>query len=317
MVLVVLFRVIMSNKFKVAGIVVLSISVMVLTWLYVRDLNFQVFNAKGIIAAKERDLIITATLLMLLIIVPVLFMALFIPWRYRATNTKARYTPDWDSNRLYESLWWGLPILIILVLSVIIVRSSHELDPFKRLTSTKTPVTIQVVATEWKWLFIYPDERIATINYIQFPEDTPINFQITSDASMNSFWIPQLGGQIYAMTGMSTKLHLMASETGSFRGSSANLSGEGFAGMKFTAKSSSRADYNSWVDEVKRSKNKLTIDEYARLAEPTKNNPTKYFGWEDQALYSTIINKYLEPTIMQEKAIQDTTGRGENGATHY
>jgi cytochrome o ubiquinol oxidase subunit 2 len=152
-----------------------------------------------------------------------------------------------------------------------------------------------VIALDWKWLFIYPEQRIATVNYVAFPEKTPVNFQITADAPMNSFWIPQLGGQIYAMPGMSTKLHLMADRTGEFRGSSANISGEGFAGMTFTAKSDTSAGFDRWVKSIKQSPNQLSLGTYDQLAKPSQDNPPMYYSLKEHNLYDIVVMKFMEP----------------------
>ena len=155
---------------------------------------------------------------------------------------------------------------------------------------------IQVVALNWKWLFLYPEYGIATVNFVQFPENTPINFEITSDAPMNSFWIPQLGGQIYAMPAMRSKLHLIASEVGSFRGVSANISGRGFSGMNFTAKSSSEEDFNQWVKWVKKSPKRLDMDAYDQLLKPSEYHPVEYFLLMQGDLFDRILMKYMSPS---------------------
>lgn len=285
----------MSKRYQHALAVFLLFAAILAGLLLLRGSNMQVLNPKGAIAAQQYDLLAISTKLMLIVVIPVVFFTFFIAWRYRASNTKATYAPDWDYNLLAESLWWGVPCLIIIALAVITWRTTHELDPFKPLRSDKKPVTIQVVALQWKWLFIYPEHNIATINYIQFPEKTPINFQLTADAPMNSFWIPQLGGQIYAMPGMRTKLHLIADTTGSFRGSSANLSGEGFSGMKFTATSSSQADFDTWVQSVKKSPKQLDLDEYKKLVEPSENNPVSTYVLKEEDIYNWIVMKYMIP----------------------
>jgi cytochrome o ubiquinol oxidase subunit 2 len=238
---------------------------------------------------------ITATLLMLIVVIPVFVLTAFIAWRYQEGNTKAKYTPDWDHNTILEFTWWALPLLIISILAVVAWRSSHELDPFKPVYAARSPITIQVVALDWKWLFIYPGQNIATVNYVQFPEKTPVNFQITSDAPMNSFWIPSLGGQIYAMSGMSTQLHLIADGVGSYNGVSANISGRGFAGMKFLAVSSTQADFDSWVGSVKQTRNYLGILQYNKLAAPSENNPASYYSSVDTGLYDHILMKFMMP----------------------
>jgi cytochrome o ubiquinol oxidase subunit II len=254
-----------------------------------------ILQPRGTIARQQRDLIVWTSALSLLVVVPVFAMLFGIAWKYREGNHKARYTPDWDHNRLAEAIWWGLPCLLILGLAIITWRTSHSLDPFKPLASQTKPITIQVVALQWKWLFIYPEQNIATINWVQFPEDTPINFEITADAPMNSFWIPQLGGQIYAMAGMTTKLHLMASEPGDYRGSSANLSGNGFASMNFNARASSQTAFREWVNRAKQSSERLDMPTYTKLAQPTDNPPVAYFSSRQSDIYDQIINKYMLP----------------------
>lgn len=260
-----------------------------------RNNNFAVLNPKGTIAGQQHDLIIASTVLMLLIVLPVLVMTFVIAWRYREGNTKAKYSPDLAGNKVAETVWWTVPFIIILVLSGMIWKSSHQLDPFKPVEANNKPLTIQVVALDWKWLFIYPEQNMATVNYIQFPEDTPINFKLTSDGAMNSFWIPQLGGQIYTMAGMETSLHLMATETGEFTGQSANLSGEGFAGMKFIAKSSSAKEFADWTSTIKAGRINLDHHAYQLLAEPSKNHSPFYYASTDQSLYNSVITRYLSP----------------------
>jgi len=170
--------------------------------------------------------------------------------------------------------------------------SSHHLDPYRPLDSDVKPITIQVVALDWKWLFIYPEQGIATVNKIVFPANTPVNFQITSDSVMNSFFIPALGGQIYAMAGMQTKLHLIANENGEFDGISANYSGAGFTGMKFKAVATSQADFNAWVSEVKSAPKQLDSAEYEALAKPSEKNPVELYSSYKPNLFQVILDKY-------------------------
>jgi cytochrome o ubiquinol oxidase subunit 2 len=254
-----------------------------------------VFNPKGVVALAEMNLIVTTTLLMLIVVVPVFTLLAVFSWRYRASNTKAKYTPDWHSNKILETVWWTIPIVIIFIIAGITWTSSHELDPYKPIVSNVPPITIQVVALDWKWLFIYPEQNIATVNFVQFPKDTPVNFRITGDAPMNSFWIPQLAGQIYAMAGMDTKLHLIASESGEYAGVSANYSGFGFSGMKFIAKVSSKEEFDKWVKDVQQSPNALSLDEYNKLAKKSRNNVVAYYSSVAEKLYTTIIMKFMTP----------------------
>ncbi|OHA79392.1 MAG: ubiquinol oxidase subunit II [Candidatus Yonathbacteria bacterium RIFCSPHIGHO2_01_FULL_44_41] len=264
--------------------------------VYISSNNMGVFNPKGIMALAERNLIITATLLMLIVVIPVFILLAVFAWRYRASNTKAKYTPDWQSNKALEIIWWTIPTIIIITLGTITWKSSHDLDPFKPLLSNVQPITIQVVALDWKWLFIYPEQNIATVNFVQFPKYTPVNFRITADAPMNSFWIPQLAGQIYAMAGMDTKLHIMAIGEGEYAGLSANYSGAGFSGMKFVAKASSQEEFDQWVQQVRQSPNTLSLYEYNKLAEKSKNNVVAYYSSAEDGLYGKIIMKFMAPT---------------------
>ncbi|MGB2580156.1 MAG: ubiquinol oxidase subunit II [Minisyncoccia bacterium] len=263
--------------------------------VYVTSHNIGVFNPKGIIALAEMNLIITTTILMLIVVIPVFIMLAVFSWRYRAGNTKAKYSPDWHRSIVLEVVWWAIPIIIIAIIARMTWISSHDLDPYKPIASSIEPITIEVVALEWKWLFIYPDKNIATVNFVQLPIDTPINFRITGDAPMNSFWIPQLAGQIYAMAGMDTPLHMMASEKGDYAGVSANYSGFGFSGMKFIARASSQDEFDQWVRTVRVSPNTLGIDEYTKLAEKSRNNDISYYSSVHQGLYDKIIMKFIAP----------------------
>jgi cytochrome o ubiquinol oxidase subunit 2 len=274
--------------------VVLAFFLALIAYL-LHDENVAVLNAKGTIAIQQKQLLITVTLLMLIVVIPVFFMAFWFAYKYRESNKKASYSPKWDSNKLMEFTWWAIPFLIISVIGLMTWQSSHNLDPFKPIVAQNNPITIQVVSLQWKWLFIYPDQQIATLNYINIPRDTPINFVITSDAPMNSFWVPQLGGQIYAMPGMSTQLYLMADEIGSYRGVSANISGEGFAGMNFMVNSKTEVDFYQWVAKTKLSDNSLTFDKYKNLAKPSKNTPPIAYVTSDSQLYDKILMKYMMP----------------------
>lgn len=285
----------MKRIFKIAIVSLLILGALALSALFIMTHNIPVLDPKGMIGVKECDLISTASLLMLIVVVPVFILTIFFAWRYRESNVKAKHTPDWAHNSIAEYCWWGVPLVIIVILAVITWKSSHELSPFVPLESNKKPVRIQVVALDWKWLFIYPEEGIATINFIQFPEQTPINFEITADAPMNSFWIPQLGGQIYAMPAMRTKLHLIADEVGVFRGASANISGKGFAGMTFTAQASSQADFEQWVQSMKSSSKQLGLKEYDQLVTPSEYNPVASYVLLQRDLFDQILMKYMTP----------------------
>jgi len=283
----------MKKAFKIAIVVLLLLGLGAVTALYISNSSIPVLEPKGMIGVKERELIISASLLMLIVVIPVFILTWAFAWKYRESNTKAKHAPDWEHNYIAEYCWWGVPVFIIIILAVITWKSSHDLNPFTPLKSDKKPIEIQVIALDWKWLFIYPEQGIATVNFVQFPENTPINFEITSDAPMNSFWIPQLGGQIYAMPAMRSKLHLIAHETGSFRGVSANISGKGFAGMRFIAKSCTEEEFQRWAQDVKSSPNHLDLAAYNALMQPSEYHPVEYFKLSKPDLFEYVIMKYM------------------------
>lgn len=272
-----------------------------------RGANFGIAAPQGIIATEQRNLIVIALLLMLVVVVPVYVLVVLFAWRYRASNTKAKYTPDWHSNSTIETIWWTLPLIIIVILAAITYRTSHTLDPYRPLAAGKPPVEVQVVALQWKWLFIYPQYNIATVNYLAFPEDTPLNLTITSDAPMNSFWIPQLGGQVYAMSGMQTQLHLLADNPGSYPGSSANISGEGFADMRFEARAVSTQEFSGWIAAVRSGTTVLGTDQYEQLVKPAAATEPINFAYADPMLFATIINKYMHPVHDSDHSNSEST----------
>lgn len=283
------------TRAKLVAVIIVGAGIVALAAAYLHGANIAVLNPKGTVADQERNLIIFAALLSLIVVIPVFAITAVVAWRYREGNTKATYAPELDGSRVAETVWWLIPSALILILSVVAWRTSYTLDPARPLSSNTAPMTIQVVALDWKWLFIYPQQHIATVNYVQFPQATPVNFEITADAPMNSFWIPQLGSQIYAMPGMSTQLHLMADGEGSYRGSSANISGRGFAGMDFTAKSTSQADFDQWVQSVRQQSDDLNQETYASLAKPSQNVTASSYASVSGDLFDTVINKYMVP----------------------
>lgn len=289
----------MRKKLKVV-VPVLIIAAIFATITYLASTGtVSILDPKGSIANEQRNLIYIALGLMLLVVVPVFALTGFIAWKYREGNKKAIYDPTWDHNTKLEAAWWGIPFAIIMVLAGITWVTSHTLDPYKPIASTKDPLSIQVVALQYKWLFIYPGQHVATVNYVQLPKDTPVTFTITADAPMNSFWIPQLGGQVYAMAGMKTKLHLMADEQGSYRGSSANLSGKDFADMTFTAEVVDQAGFDGWVKNAQQSRAKLTAGEYNALAKAETKVGTITYSAPAPGLYDTVVMKYMAPAPAQ------------------
>ncbi len=289
----------MSTKSKTIILVLLALLALTAVGIYLAQTNIPVLQPAGPVGQKEKHLIIEAGLLSSIVVIPIFGMLIGFSWKYREGNKKAKYSPNFSHNRALETIWWGSSLIIISILGVITWHSSRELDPFKSLVSKNPPMTIQVVSLQWKWLFIYPQQKIATINYLQLPKNVPIDFEITSDAPMNSFWIPQLGGQIYAMSGMSTHMHLLADKTGNFRGESANISGQGFADMHFIAQSTTESDFQAWVNRVKLEPDSLSLASYAQLALPSVNSQVKYYGYSADGLYNYVVGKYLSPAYFR------------------
>jgi len=254
--------------------------------------EMMVLDPKGPIASQQRDLIVIATVLCSVIIVPVLFLAGFIAYRYRdKPGNKAAFTPKWEHSTKLEVTWWSIPIVVILVLAVITVRYTHATEPSKPLESEAKTMVIQVTSLDWKWLFKYPEQDIATVNYVQFPVDVPVRFELTADAPMNSFWIPQLGGQMYTMSGMAMILHLQGDEIGVYHGSGANFSGREFGSMKFDVNVSSQADFDAWVAKIKSDSPALTLDGYNQLAKPSVENVQSFSSFPE-GLFNKIVHKY-------------------------
>lgn len=255
-----------------------------------------VLSSQGQIADEQRKLIIFSALLSLIVVIPVFVMTILFAWRYRENNQQANYSPDWDHDNKIEAVWWLVPTILIVILSVITWQSTHRLDPFQPLTSDVKPLRVQAVALQWKWLFIYPEEEIASVNYLSIPVNRPINMEITADAPMNSFWVPELAGQIYAMNGMSTKLHLIANQVGNYPGRSANISGRGFAGMQFTVAAESSEDFQQWLSLAKSSNLHLNEKTYRQLAQPSQSSPVTVYSTVQSMLYDRIVQSTAPQT---------------------
>jgi cytochrome o ubiquinol oxidase subunit 2 len=264
--------------------------------------NTVLMNPSGYIAKQQGNLIVISTVLMLLIIVPVIALTFLFAWRYRKNNTSAIYEPDWDHSTKLELLIWGAPLLIIIVLGTITWISTHKLDPYRPLTHIEAdrpfaagakPLIVEVVAIDWKWLFIYPELGIASVNELAAPVDVQIKFKITSSSVMNSFYIPALAGQIYAMPGMQTSLHAVINKPGEFEGFSANYSGAGFSDMRFKFHGMSDENFKRWVEETRAKGTTLDRAVYTQLEQPSERNPVQYFGTVDSTLFHAIVNRCL------------------------
>ena len=269
-----------------------------------------VLNPSGDIAAQQGDLIVISTVLMLLIIVPVVALTILFAWKYRKSNTAAKYEPDWDHSTKLELVIWGAPLLIIIALGLITWITTHTLDPYRPLSridenrplpADHKPLVVEVVALDWKWLFIYPEQGIATVNELVTPVDVPIRFKITASTYMNSFYIPALAGQIYAMAGMETKLHAVLNEPGTYEGFSANYSGAGFSHMRFKYHGMSDADFERWVQGIKAKGGALDRPTYLQLEKPSEREPVRRYGSVDPTLYHAILNRcVVEGTVCMD-----------------
>ncbi|MFC4594264.1 ubiquinol oxidase subunit II [Sphingobium tyrosinilyticum] len=283
--------------------------------------NWVVMSPAGDVAVQQRDLILISTLLMLLIILPVMAMTIWFAWRYREQAQAKDYDPDWDHSTSLELLIWSAPLLIIIALGAITWTSTHLLDPYRpieRIDSARKVdpaakrLQVEVVALDWKWLFIYPELGIATVNELAAPVDQPIEFKITSATLMNSFFVPALAGQIYAMPGMQTVLHAVANKPGNFEGFSANYSGAGFSNMRFRFKAMDQATFGRWVAQVKASKAKLDRAAYVKLEQPSEKVPPMYFTGVEPKLFHAALNMCAQPgkRCMDEVMMTDMMGGG-------
>ncbi|KAA9002326.1 ubiquinol oxidase subunit II [Stenotrophomonas cyclobalanopsidis] len=273
------------NRIRLALVALASVGLSGCDWV--------LLDSKGMVGLAQRDLILICIGLMLIVVIPAIVLTFVFAWRFRAGNTKAKYMPDWSHSTKVEIVVWGVPLVIIAVLAMIVWKSTHELDPYKPLDVAGEPLHVDVIATDWKWVFVYPDLGIATVNQLNFPANRPLAFNITSNSTMNTFFIPQLGGQIYAMAGMRTQLHLIANEPGQFRGMSGNYSGHGFSNMKFIATASSNEDFERWVAEVRSAPDALSFARFKALAAPTKNAPVQHFSSVEPLLFKKVIDQFI------------------------
>lgn len=266
-----------------------------------------VMSPSGDIAVQQRDLIIVSVVLMLLIIIPVICLTLYFAWHYRRSNINAKYDPEWHHSTRLEVVIWSAPLAIIIALGAVTWVSTHKLDPYRPLdridasrpvTAETKPITIEVVALDWKWLFLYPEQGIATVNEIAAPIDTPIEFKITGSTVMNSFYIPALAGQIYAMPGMQTKLHAVMNKEGVYEGFSSNYSGDGFSGMRFKFHGMSNEAFGQWVAQVKNQGSALNRDTYLKLERPSSRVPVTYYASVQNGLFDAILNLCVKPGSM-------------------
>lgn len=294
--------------------------------------NMVLMSPSGDLAVQQRDLIIWSTVLMLLVIIPVIALTIFVAWRYRDSNdNESTYTPEWEHSTILELICWAIPLAIIVALGALVWVYSHKLDPFRpleRISATKPlapntqPLEVDVVSLDWKWLFIYPQQGIATVNEVAAPVDQPITFNITSTTMMNSFFIPALAGQIYSMAGMETQLHAVINKPGVYKGFSANYSGAGFTDMKFKFHGLSNDDFDKWVQKVKSSNQDLSLAAYNKLRQPSEDVPVQYYSSYMPNLFDKILNQCVQPGQMCMKDmvlrqnVKDGRGTAEEREKH-
>jgi cytochrome o ubiquinol oxidase subunit 2 len=300
-------------------------AVLILSAALLSGCDLLVLNPPGDVAARQGDLIVVATLLMLIVIVPVIALTFWFAWRYRASNTQARYTPDWDHSTQLELVIWGVPLLIIIALGAVTWISTHLLDPYRPLDriAEGRPVPkgmehleVQVVALDWKWLFIYPEQNVATVNELALPVDRPVRFRITSSSVMNTFYVPALAGMIYGMPGMESKLHAVINVPGEYEGFSANYSGAGFSHMRFRFRGLSERDFERWVNEQRASGAQLGRETYLELEKPSKREPVRRYSQVERGLFDAVVNRCVDTRRLcmnQMMAIDAGGGLGLDG----
>jgi cytochrome o ubiquinol oxidase subunit 2 len=269
-----------------------------------------VLDPKGPIAAAERQILFNSLGIMLAIVIPTILATLGVAYWFRASNKRARYMPEFTYSGRLEILVWSIPAMTVLLVGGVAWVGSHDLDPHKPLASTAKPVSVQVVSLDWKWLFIYPDQGIASVNRLTVPVGTPVRFELTSAGVMNSFFVPQLGSQIYTMSGMATHLQLQADHPGNYRGLSAQFSGDGFADMRFTVEAVPPQQFDQWVTAVRNSGPALDAQAYAELARPSQAIAPFTYRAVAAGLFSRVVSSEL-PACERSRCILPESERAE------
>jgi cytochrome o ubiquinol oxidase subunit 2 len=254
-----------------------------------------VLNPKGLLAFQERKLFFDTLALMLIVVIPVIIMSFAFVYHYQISHRVRDYKPNWGHSYLLESIWWAIPCVIILILAIITWKKTHELDPYHKIPGyNQKPLLVEVISLPWKWLFIYPDQHIATVNYLEIPVGQEVEFWLTTDnVPMSAFFIPQLGSQIFTMPGMRTRLHLLANATGIYDGMNTQFNGDGFSGMHFTVHVVEPTEMQQWVDDVKKSSNQLSDMTYDELLTPSEGDKPKLYGEVTGNIFDDVIHTYM------------------------
>jgi cytochrome o ubiquinol oxidase subunit 2 len=254
------------------------------------------------VGADEKVILFDATVIMLAVVIPVIVCTLAFAWWFRSRNKRAQRRPDWEYSGRIEFVTWSIPALIVLFLGGIAWIGSHDLDPHQPLGSGVEPVEVEVISLDWKWLFIYPQEQVATVNELVIPVNVPVRFRLTSGSVMNSFFVPQLGSQIYTMAGMTTHLNLMASHEGTFSGISAQFSGDGFSDMRFDVRAVPLEDYKAWLAATHASAGNLNAARYTQLANPSRDDKPVAFGEVRPGLFESVVHNHGAATGLSPPA---------------
>lgn len=300
-----------STPWAYQVVVLLVIAVLVAAgWMLTRDVDIPVLMPSGDIANQQRDLIIFTVALAGLVVVPVFFLLALFAHRYRE-GAKATYRPEWADNKWLEIIWWGIPIIIIIVLSVVTYLTSHSLDPYRAIKSDKPALEVQVVALQWKWLFIYPEQGVATVNDLTIPVDRPVHFNLSADAPMSAFWVPALGSQIYSMNAMNSQLNLIANKQGVYKGYNTNINGEGYADMVFDVNVVDDRNFEQWTDLHSVSGHILDQSHLEELSQPSSISAPMYMKLADNNLYNSVIMKYMKHHSVDQPPASDNVGAPE------
>ena len=265
-----------------------------------------ILDPQGPIAAAEKTILIDSLGIMLAIVLPtIVAIAAFAFW-FRAGNTRARYLPEWAYSGRIELVVWSIPALTVILLGGVAWIGAHELDPGKAIAASPKPLTIQAVSLDWKWLFIYPDQKIATVNTLTIPSGVPLQFELTSASVMNAFFIPQFGSMIYTMNGMTTRLNLLADKAGDYQGLSSHFSGDGFSGMSFAVHALSEDGFKAWAAQAGKADRHLNAESYQALAKPSQNDPAATLRLDDPTLFDAIATQKLPPAPGPQDAASST-----------
>ena len=298
-----------SFRWLLKIVLILTGSLVLLSLSGCKEHSIGILNPKGIIAYQQRKLFFDTLALMLIVVLPVIIMSITFVYHYQVSHRTRDYKPNWGHNFYLEVLWWGIPCVIILVLGTMTWKKTHELDPYRPIAGqAQKPMIVQVIALPWKWLFIYPEQNIATVNYLEIPLGQQVEYWITTDnVAMSAFFIPQLGSQIYAMAGMRTRLHLLANEAGIYNGLNTQFNGDGFSDMHFEVHVVEPQELQQWFAQAKKSPSGLTNEAYHQLLSPSIGDKPKLFSGIEPDLFNKVTMTYMSsigPAHPRENTIQ-------------